>query len=253
VSGRSQGGRRAAKARDGGNGWVSSPAFSPQARGLLEAGVRELGLEAPPERIERCARFLGELERWNRAYGFVRATGEDLVRRHFLDSLAGLPAILELARRSRIGDLGSGAGFPGIPLALFLPQAGFTLVERSARRAAFLRGAALLLGLENVTVRQEELEAVQETFDVVTFRALTPLARELPALRRLAGPQGTIVAYKGRLERVALELVALHLQVPSLAVRQVRVPFLEEERHLVIFRPAPASTAPALDCASLLI
>ncbi len=220
---------------------------------MLEAGVRELGLADPaggeePRRLERSLRFLAELERWNRTFGFVHASGEQLVRRHFLDSLAGWPVIAALAGAGRgsaagagagpaVADLGSGAGFPGIPLAIFLPRIRFTLVERAARRAAFLRNAALLLGLANAQVREEGLEAIQETFDVVTFRALAPLQRELPRLRRLCGPGGAVVAYKGRREAVERELRGLRPAPAGLEVIPVRVPFLEEERHLVVFRP----------------
>ena len=237
-----------------------------EGRELLEAGLRELGFgpeargsEAGGREMERSLRYLEELERWNRIYGFVNASGEELVRRHFLDSLAGAREVSALAGGSpggspsagpggsvpRVADLGSGAGFPGIPLAIFLPRLRFTLVERSARRSAFLRNTALLLGLTNVQVREEGLESVRETFDVVTFRALTPLARELPQLRRLCGPHGAVVAYKGRLDRVEEELRALRPRVADLRVVPLRVPFLEEERHLVVFRPAmPAASPP---------
>ncbi len=221
-----------------------------EIRELLAAGVRALNFApegGPPEggeeALERSLRYLEELERWNRVYGFVRASGEDLVRRHFLDSLAGAPEVSRLAGDGtaadppRVADLGSGAGFPGIPLAIYLPRLRFTLVERSARRAAFLRNTALLLGLRHVQVCEEGLEAVREEFAVVTFRALAPLDRELSQLRRLCGPRGTVVAYKGRRERIEAEIAALRPQVAALRVVPLWVPFLEEERHLVIFRP----------------
>lgn len=208
------------------------------APALLLEGLDRLGIAASAEQRERLERYRLELERWNRAFGFVRARGEELVVRHFLDCLAGVPAIRGLAGGRRFADVGSGAGFPGVPLAIMLPEAGFTLVEPASRKAAFLRSVGILLGLGNVSVVERQLREVQGPFDVVTFRAFRPLSGEtLDALRRLLAPGGAIVAYKGRSERIAEELQALGLADGAQAeVVALRVPFLEEERHLVILR-----------------
>jgi len=213
---------------------------------LLRGGIGRLGILATPAQLERLERYRLELERWNRAFGFVKAEGDELVVRHFLDSLAGLGTVAGMIGSGRLADVGSGAGFPGIPLAIMLPQASVTLVEPASRKAAFLRGVAILLDLGNVAVEERQLREVQGPFDLVTFRAFRPLSAEvLAGLRRLLTPAGAIVAYKGRRERIVEELAALGLagggplQVEVVALQ---VPFLQEERHLVVLhgdRAAP--------------
>ena len=201
---------------------------------LLAEGLGRLGIDCPGERLEALERYRLELELWNRRYGFVKAEGGQLVVRHFLDSLAGLPAIAAIRPRRTVLDVGSGAGFPGLVLALFLPDSSFALLERSARKAAFLGNVVVLLGLRNARVMQQELRGLEERFDLVTFRAFAPLARELPQLRRVLAPGGHIAAYKGRRERIDAELAEAGLASGQAQVLPLEVPFLREPRHLVV-------------------
>ena len=211
---------------------------------MIAEGLELLAIDCPPARLQALERYRLELELWNRRYGFVKASGDDLVVRHFLDSLAGLPVLARLSPRRTVLDVGSGAGFPGLPLALFLEDSRFVLLERSARKAAFLGNVVALLGLANVRVLEMQLRGLEERFDLVTFRAWSPLDRELPALRRVLAPGGVIAAYKGRRERIEAELRAAGLSAGEAgrspleaAVVPLRVPFLEgEERHLVLVR-----------------
>jgi 16S rRNA (guanine527-N7)-methyltransferase len=132
-----------------------------------------------------------------------------------------------------VADVGSGAGFPGIPLAVFMPDSRFTLLEPSAKKSAFLRNAAILADLRNVEVLETRLEDVSRCFDLVVFRAFSPLSRaSLAALERILDPNGAIVAYKGKLARIEEELVGLDAKNRNIVA--VPVPFLDEERHLVI-------------------
>ncbi len=204
---------------------------------LLADGLRRLGIDCPPERLEALERYRQELERWNLRFGFVKASGRELVVRHFLDSLAGLPVLAGLSPRRTVLDVGSGAGFPGLPLALFLEGSEVTLLERSARKAAFLSNVAALLGLGNVRVLEQELRRLNERYELVTFRAWSPLARELPALRRALAPGGCIAAYKGRRERIEQELGQVDQACWEAKVVPLQVPFLDEERHVVLIRP----------------
>jgi 16S rRNA (guanine527-N7)-methyltransferase len=212
---------------------------------LLAEGLRRLGIDCPADRLEALERYRLELELWNRRFGFVKASGSELVVRHFLDSLAALPALRGLSPRRTVLDVGSGAGFPGLPLSLFLPDSEFVLLERSTRKASFLSNVVVLLKLPNVRVRELELRRLEERFDLVTFRAFSPLDRELAALRRVLSPGGWIAAYKGRGERVREELgqagIAEGKAERQAEVVHLEVPFLAEERHLVLLRAGPGA------------
>src|SRR4030042_3348573 len=197
-----------------------------EAAELLAEGLGRLAIDCPPARLQALERYRLELELWNRRYGFVKASGNQLVVRHFLDSLAGLPVLARLSPHRTVLDVGSGAGFPGLPLALFLEDSRFVLLERSARKAAFLGNVVALLGLANVRVLEMQLRGLEERFDLLTFRAGRPLDRELPALRRVLAPGGTIAAYKGRRERIAGGLRAAGLSAGEAKVVPLRVPFL---------------------------
>jgi 16S rRNA (guanine527-N7)-methyltransferase len=195
-------------------------------------------------------RYIAEIELFNPAYGLVSVKNRrELVVRHILDSLAALGALPEGARR--IADVGSGAGLPGIPLAISLPRSCFTLIERTGRRAGFLRNTVAVLGLSNVEVEETEMEkAVPGRFDLVVFRAFRPLEPPvLKSLLRLLGEGGILAAWKGR--RAVLEeelgkleaagLLSFRTALPAAPARgeilPVEVPFLEEERRLVLIYP----------------
>jgi len=203
--------------------------------GLIENGLARMGLSQDAAKIGTLQKYLKELELWNPRYGLVRAEGDQLIIKHVLDSLAGVKTMQGL-NPCVVADIGSGAGFPGIPLAIFLPHVRFHLVERSGKRTGFLRNVILSLGLTNVTVLEESLEKLTDKYDVVTFRGFSPFNNDLMEnVGSILNSDGTILAYKGRKEQVEEELNALdpddHRQV---SILPVDVPFLEEERHLVI-------------------
>jgi 16S rRNA (guanine527-N7)-methyltransferase len=221
----------------------------------LTAGLEQLrkdrkvdALLAP--RIDAIAalleQYIAEIELFNSPYGLVSVKNRrDLVVRHILDSLAALGVLPEGDRARRIADVGSGAGLPGIPLAVCLPNSRFTLIERMGRRAGFLRNTVAALGLSNVKVEEREMEkASPGRFDLVVFRAFRPL--EPPILRgllRLLAEGGILAAWKGRRsateeELGKLEAAGLLSASPARGLRweilPVEVPFLEEERRLLI-------------------
>jgi 16S rRNA (guanine527-N7)-methyltransferase len=197
------------------------------------------------EFIRLLRRYIEEIELFNPAYNMVGTndTGE-LITRHILDSLAPLGIISRLiddGGAMRIADIGSGAGLPGIPLALALPKCEFTLVERMGRRAGFLWNAKAVLSLSNVTVEEGELEKSKGAFQLVTFRAFKPLEPKLlKALFRVCEDRGVIAAYKGRREKIEQEMAPLE-KLPAAAciweAAPYNVPFLDDERHLLIIRP----------------
>ena len=218
----------------------------------LAAGTAGLGLRLPPSGLERLHSFLVELRRWNRAYNLVAdASPLEWVTVHLLDSLsiahrlrsvsAGPAAGARCARRPadtgperpepfRVLDLGSGAGLPGIPLAIALPGLHFVLLDGGGKKVRFCRHAVAALGLANVEVVQGRAErfAPAAPFDAVVVRAVGSLAR----IRGLVRPycRGPILAMKGR--RPDGELAELDgARFESIPLR---VPGLEAERHLVI-------------------
>jgi 16S rRNA (guanine527-N7)-methyltransferase len=215
----------------------------------LEEGLRSLAqepglpLRAPPEAVSALlTRYIDEIERFNPAYGLVKVKSrEELVTRHILDSLAPLGILRGLLGTgdppARVADLGSGAGLPGIPLAIVMPEVHFTLIERMGRRAGFLRNTAAVLGLDNVTVEEVEMErAAPGRFTLLCFRAFRPLEPALlKSLFRLLAPGGLVAAYKGRRETLRAELEALG--PGSREILPCPVPGLNEERHLALLRP----------------
>ncbi|MDR3171188.1 MAG: 16S rRNA (guanine(527)-N(7))-methyltransferase RsmG [Treponema sp.] len=191
--------------------------------------------------------YRGEIELFNPAYSLVGAKDpQELVVKHLLDSLAPLGSMIRLLgaedQESRglpsIADVGSGAGLPGIPLALCLPQFPVTLIERSGRRVQFLSNTLAVLGLSQVTVEAQEMEkAAPGRFALVTFRAFRPLEPELlKGLFRLLKPGGVLAAYKGRKETINAEMGAIQHLTGGWEAIPTPVPFLEEERHLVVIR-----------------
>lgn len=157
---------------------------------LLEEGLAKLNFSK--SQIERIAplmeNYANELLLFNGAYNLVSASSRDeIFARHILYSLAAAQEIERIAQRISaekktkvtIADIGSGGGFPGIPLAAAFPQFDFVLVERMAKRCAFLDNVRAILGLENVRVENSELEKIQrESFEIATFRAFRPLEKK---------------------------------------------------------------------------
>jgi 16S rRNA (guanine(527)-N(7))-methyltransferase RsmG len=166
----------------------------------------------------------------------------------------GAPATDAFARCvPEIADVGSGAGFPGIPLAIIFPDFRFTLVERMSKRCAFLENCVAMLGLKNVTVLNSEMEkAPTGCFDVVVFRAFRPLDREmirgLFSLTRSADDArapGILAAWKARADKIAVEMEAIADELDGWRVLPVPVPFLaHEERNLVVTASAKRPNRP---------
>jgi 16S rRNA (guanine527-N7)-methyltransferase len=220
---------------------------------ILDAGLAEMGLSGSPGPSGDPARenldlYLQELERWTGRLGLVNAQGRELVIRHILDSLAAHFVISELIadlEEPSIADLGSGGGLPGIPLACYLPNARVHLVERSGRKCGFLRGAVLAARLRNVTVHHCGIAEIGERFNVLVFRAFSPLTDDLlKQLRGLLSPGGTVCAYKGREDRINSEVDGLSADTKSglsVEIIPVQVPFLNESRNLVVLGPLRSS------------
>ena len=199
----------------------------------LDRGLGELGLELGPAARERLLGYLALLVKWNRTYNLTAIRDPlAMVTHHVLDSLSVLPHLPLAALRPRVADAGSGAGLPGIPLAIARPQWHVALAESSQKKAAFLRQAAIELALGNVEVHEGRVEAwrPQPLFDLVISRAFSALGEFIAACRHLVVPGGTLAAMKGTRPRdlkAGCSLISLH------------VPLLDAQRHLVL---CPASS-----------
>ena len=216
---------------------------------LLIEGIDKLGYSIDDRQQTQFLRYMQEIYLFNTAYRLVGAEGSEFVIKHLLDSIA--PAAIfrnllaSLGEDTPICDVGSGAGLPGIPLAIMLQDTHFTLIERMGRRAGFLRNAIARCNLDDrMTVIQSDLSEVREQFGIVVFRAFHPLVDIIRPMRAIVTERGYVCAYKGRPEAIEQELVDLnalvHTEIGGQSVAwnteiiPVQVPFLEAPRNLCI-------------------
>lgn len=215
-----------------------NPSSDPRLAVLI-SGTQALGLSLAVQQIDSLLRFLDVLTKWNRVYSLTAVEeGVEMVRRHLLDSLAMLPYI----RGPRALDLGTGAGLPGIPLAIARPDVHFTLLDANRKKTRFVRQAVLELNLSNVQVVNERAEEFSpaEPFTTIITRAVTAAAETLAWIAPLLAPAtGQLVLMKGAYPHA--ELAALPANAQLDGVYPVRVPGLNAERHAVVIHVAPAA------------
>jgi 16S rRNA (guanine527-N7)-methyltransferase len=200
-------------------------------RAALQAGARELGVDLDDGAAATLLRLLDELARWNRAYNLTAIVDRaQMLTHHLLDSLSVAPFV----QGSTVADVGTGAGFPGLPLALIAPQRHFVLIDSNGKKQRFVAHAARTLDVANVEALQARAEEVRPAhpFDTVVARAFAPLPQLLQWVAPMCGPATRVLAMKGRLPADEIAAVA-----PPWVIEQVvplTVPGLNEERHLII-------------------
>ena len=202
---------------------------------LLAAGARDIGIALDSSGAEALLKLVDELEAGNAQFNLTAIRDRlGMLRKHVLDSLTVQPYL----RGSRIADIGTGAGFPGLPLAIVNPQRRFTLVEATGKKARFVEQTALRLGCDNVQVEHARAESYRpfELFDTVVARALSSLADFAAYAGHLCAPDGRLLAMKGK--RPDEEISALPKSFRVLAVHRLKVPGLDDERHLVELSPS---------------
>ena len=201
----------------------------------LAQGVKELGVALPAGAQERLLQYLALLQKWNRVYNLtaVRET-QRMVSEHLLDCLAVTPYIGE----KTILDVGSGAGLPGIPLAVALPAARVTLLDSNHKKAAFLQQAITELKLGNVAVACERAEHWKPAtrFEIVISRALSDLGEFVALAGRHLAAGGRLAAMKG--VHPYDEIAQLPQAWQARQVIPLAVPGLRAQRHLVLLEPA---------------
>ncbi len=196
----------------------------------LAQGVNGLGLKLPQGAEQRLLAYLELLQKWNRVYNLTAVRGAPrMMSQHVLDCLAAAPHVAA----ATILDVGSGAGLPGIPLALALPNSRVTLLDSSQKKAAFLRQAVMELQIENAEVVCERSEAwkAPAAFEIVISRAFSDLAEFVSLAGRHAAAGGRLVAMKG--VHPYEEIAQLPRGWRVLQVIVLTIPGLEAQRHLV--------------------
>lgn len=204
------------------------------AERALSEGALALGVALDATQARALITLLEELARWNQNVNLTAIDDPQRgVTHHLLDSLS---AHAELVG-TRIADVGTGAGFPGLPLALVNPQRQFTLVDAVAKKLRFVEHAARLLGLSNVTTRHARVEQMrgEPAFDTVVSRAFAPLPRLLEWMTPICDAHTRVVAMKGRWPPVpgTDDAGPLPPGWTLQAARRVEVPGLDAERHLL--------------------
>lgn len=196
----------------------------------LHQGCTALALAPTAGQIGQLADYLQLLVRWNRAYNLTAIRDPDaMISRHLLDSLAIAPHISQ----ARVIDVGTGAGLPGVPLAILYPHREFHLLDSNGKKTRFLFQVKTALGLDNMTVHHARVESFQPTelFEAVLSRAFASLADMVAGCCHLLTPGGSFLAMKGTYPAAEIAAIQDRCQVDE--VYPISVPTLAEQRHLV--------------------
>ena len=202
-------------------------------------GLSVMGLDLPARAQAQLLEFLSLLAKWNRTFNLTAIRDEAaMLRHHVLDSLAVIPALGTSAFAGRHwADVGSGAGLPGIPLAVACPELRLTSIEAVEKKASFQRQAKIALQLENFTVEQQRVEGLAAgRFDAVISRAFAELSDFIRLAGHLLAPGGRLYAMKGI--RPDHEISAIPHGWRLAGIQSLAVPLLDAERHLLVIEKA---------------
>ncbi len=189
--------------------------------------------EIRAEQRQQLRIFLRELYLWNKSYNLTAILEpEAMIIRHILDSLVLLPYF----PYEKILDVGSGAGLPGLPLAICLPEQQFFLLDSNSKRTRFIKHVQLMLGIKNITIIHSRVEDYQpiDKFTCITSRAFASLNDMIQWSAHLLAENGEFAAMKGKL--IASEYTDLPMEFTVSEIIKLDVPFLDEQRHLIKIR-----------------
>lgn len=202
---------------------------------LIKKGLIDLGFSSSEWQLNAFMTFLSELKKWNRAYNLTSLkTDRDIIIKHFLDSLLYLKAVP--AKALKIADVGTGAGFPGIPMKVMRPQIDLTLIESSRKKSAFLRHIIRILKLNRTSVLNRRIENLGEhyakTYDAIVSRATFKMGDFLASACPYIKENGILVLSKG--PKIFEETGTL---IDQGVIRKVMTfPLMNLERHLLLLR-----------------
>ena len=218
----------------------------------LHTGAAALGLTLSKEQLTAFETYRRELLEWNRRINLTRIIEpEEIITKHFLDSLSVGPVLQKLPNADSVVDVGSGAGFPGLPLKIVLPQLSVTLLETTGKKTKFLEHVIQLLDLRGVTILTVRAEDAgrqrghREQYHVAVARAVAALPVLAEYLLPLVKVGGWVIAQKGQHPTQETQSAANALGILGGKLRQVQpvqVPGLPDERHLIIIekvKPTP--------------
>jgi len=198
----------------------------------FKAGVLAAGLNLSDAVQQKLLDYLALIQKWNKVHNLTAVRDPDeMVTLHLLDSLAVLPFI----QAKTLLDVGSGAGLPGIPLAICLPELKVTVIDSSQKKASFMRQAKAELGIDNLEVLCGRVEEVRrdEKFDVVISRAFSDLCLFVNLTKHLCKATGTWLAMKGVFPEAELKELEEKLDLTPSKTEVLKVPGLDAQRHLV--------------------
>lgn len=196
----------------------------------LESGISAMGIRLHDTQTEKLLQFVFLIEKWNRVHNLTAIRDmEKMISHHVLDSLAILPYITG----KRILDVGSGAGLPGIPLAITQPDIEVTLIDSNSKKSAFQQQARADLQLDNVQSICTRVEAWHaDPYDTIVSRAYSELTTFIEFSRHLLADQGTFVAMKGAFPQEEIAVLPASFRVRQ--SHRLEVPGLQAERHLIL-------------------
>ena len=204
---------------------------------IILEGLKSFGVEKAEDKAIVLSSYLDLVMSFNPSLKLVGEKERDeIARRHILDSASAYPVFLENTEAGdQIGDLGSGAGFPGIVLASLFPDRNFVLIDRMTRRIGFLRIVKAKLNLENVEILDKDIKDVKRNFSVITCRAFRPLSEigeEVVALTSSA------ILYKAVEDNIEKELETLRFQgfVFNASILPVSIPGEKARRNIVVMK-----------------
>ena len=198
----------------------------------IAEGLEAMRLDVPPDAVSRLVTYLDLVSKWNRVHNLTAVREpEQMVVLHVLDSLSVLP---DIGGTATVLDVGSGAGLPGIPIAIAKPHTRVTLLDSSHKKCAFLEQARIDVALANIDVVCERVEQWRppERFEIIVSRAFSDLADFVGQAQHLLAPGGRLIAMKGVYPFEELDRIPASHRVSE--VRELHVPSLEAKRHVVV-------------------
>jgi len=198
---------------------------------IYKAGL--MGVQVNRDQAQQMLCLLDELEHWNRAYNLTAISVREQMRsHHLLDSLSIAP----LLQGTQIIDVGTGAGFPGLPLAIITPQRQFTLLDSNGKKVRFIAHVSRVLGLKNVVIAHSRAEnfLVTTPFDTVLARAFSALPTLLSNVANLCGSQTRVLAMKGRRQTEGVIRLPAGWRIEQDLT--LMVPDLNQNRHVLVVR-----------------